>query len=139
MILTLKGICGDPLSLDLTGTLGPSVELQCFQFVVPPVEFRLVRNGLALQDWQVGNTDMYDLQHGPRITAWERDDHRFINDLNHRTDVVTCGVLSKDLAVETRGLAFPFQLMLWPREGTFRERATSSAGLLTNITVPDKH
>ena len=35
-----------------------TVELQCFQFIIPPIEFRLMRHNLALQDWQAANTDM---------------------------------------------------------------------------------
>lgn len=133
MILTIRGKCGNLLSLDLTATLGPSVELQCFQFVVPPVEFRLTRRGSALQEWQIANTEIYDLQHGPGVTRWCRDERWFINDLNHRTDIVTCGVLSKDLAMETRGLAFDFLLLVWPREGTFHARAATSLNTLTQI------
>jgi hypothetical protein len=41
-------------------------------------------------------------------------------------DVVTCGVLSQGLAMETRGLAFDFLLLVWPREGTFLARVAAS-------------
>jgi len=34
--------------------------MDCFQFVIPPVEFRLLRNGKPLQQWQPANTEMYD-------------------------------------------------------------------------------
>jgi hypothetical protein len=118
MILTFTGVFGSAISLDLQARLGERVELECFQFVVPPIEFRLVRNGTPLQDWQVGNTDLYDLQHGPGIREWERGEHRFINDLDHRHDVYTCGVLSSDLVMETRGLAGQFLLLAWPRMST---------------------
>ena len=133
MILTMRGICGKPLSLDVTATLGASVELQSFHFVVPPVEFRLVRNGVALQEWQAGNTEMYDLQHSPAVTTWSRDDHWFINDLHHRADVVTCGVLSSDLVMETSGLALEFVLMVWPRETTFRTRSATLSDFVTTL------
>jgi hypothetical protein len=66
------------------------------------------------------------LQHGPGVARWCRDGRWFINDLNHRTDVVTCGVLSQGLAMDTRGLAFDFLLLAWPREGTFLARAAAS-------------
>lgn len=125
-MLTIRGRCGHLLSLDLTATLGASVELQCFQFVIPPIGFRLTRQSSALQDWQLGNTEIYDLQHGPGVKQWCRDDHWFINDVNHRTDVSTCGVLSKNLAMETRGLALEFLLLVWPREGTFRIRPAAA-------------
>lgn len=136
MILTIRGICGNPLSLDLTATLGPSVELQSFQFVVPPIEFRLMRQDVALQERQAGNTENYDLQHGPGVTMWCSDGHWFINDLNHRADVATCGVLSKDLVMETRGLALDFLLLVWPREGTYRARSAASVDSLTQIIPP---
>lgn len=132
-MLTIRGRCGNPLSLDLTATLGPSVELQCFQFVIPPIEFRLTRQDIALQEWQPGNTEIYDLQHGPGVKRWCRDDHWFINDVNHRTDVSTCGVLSRNLAMETQGLALEFLLLVWPREGTFRIRPASALDSLPQI------
>lgn len=134
MILTIKGTCSNPLSLDCSETLGPSTELESFHFVIPPMEFRLTRRGLRLQAWQPGNTETYDLQHGPGVPRWCRDDHWFINDLDHRHDVATCGVLSKDLVMETRGLGFEFLLLVWPREGTFRQRSTPSHRPLTQIT-----
>jgi hypothetical protein len=43
--------------------LGEQVELQAFHFVTPPIESRLLRGDLPLQEWQAGNTEMYDLQH----------------------------------------------------------------------------
>ena len=120
MILTLRGPLGPAASLDFTQQFGALVELQGFQFVTPPVEFRLVRGGRPLQEWQAGNTEMYDLQHGHGVKEWARDDHSFVNDLDHRRDVTTCGALSRDLAMETRGLAFDFTLLVWLREGTRR-------------------
>lgn len=60
------------------------------------------------------------LQHCPGVDEWTRDGHSFINDVHHRHDVMTCGVLSKALAVETRGLAGEFILQVWPREATIR-------------------
>jgi len=71
MILTLSGIFGSVVSLDFTNRFGDAVELQCFQFVMPPIEFRLVRQGVPLQEWQAGNNDMYDLQHEMRRTAFD--------------------------------------------------------------------
>jgi hypothetical protein len=141
MILAIKGTCGNPLSLDFANALGPSVELQCFQFIVPPIEFRLMRHGMALQDWQLGNTDSYDLQHGPGATTWCRDNHWFINDLNHRTDVTTCGVLSKNLVMKTRGLALEFLLLVWTREATFQASSAVLRELVTRLpsTQPNSH
>jgi hypothetical protein len=101
---------------------GPLVELQSFQFVAPPSEFRLLRKETPLQDWQAANTEMYDLQHPPSVAEWTRDGHSFTNDLCHRKDVMTCGVLSQHLRMETRGLALIFVLMVWLRESTVRSR-----------------
>jgi hypothetical protein len=122
MILRFAGAFGLAVSLDLTESLGKKVELECFQFVVPPVEFRLVRNGLALQEWQEGNTELYDLQHAATTKEWSRGAHRFVNDLIHRDDLQTCGVLSRDLLIETRGLAGDFLLLVWPRMSTCQGR-----------------
>ena len=118
MILTLRARSGSPISLDFRKHFGEAVELECFHFVTPPLEFRLVRERTALQEWQSASTDLYDLQHGPGLTEWSRDDHGFINDLDHRQDVATCGVLSKNLTMETRGLGLECVLLVWPRETT---------------------
>ena len=120
MILTLSAPSGSDVRLDFSNELGESVELCCFEFVEPPIEFRLTRRGVPLQEWQPANTEMYDLQHGPGIKEWCRDGHWFINDLDHRNDVMRCGVLSKELVVETRVIGLNFVLLVWPREGTCR-------------------
>jgi hypothetical protein len=120
MMLSLRAPFGSTISLDLRKQFGNRVELDCFQFVIPPVEFRLVRDGRPLQEWQEGNSDMYDLQHGPGVEQWARDSHWFVNDLDHRHDVMTCGLLSQNLAMETRGLGFDFLLLVWLRESTWR-------------------
>jgi hypothetical protein len=120
--MTFSGSCGSTLSLDLRNTFGQSVELQCFQFITPPIEFRLLRKETPLQEWQAGNTEIYDLQHPPSVAEWARDGHSFTNDLCHREDVMTCGVLSQDLRMETRGLALTLVLMVWLRESTVRPR-----------------
>ena len=120
MMLTLRGPFGSSISLDWREQFGRSVELNCFQFLIPPPDFRLVRNGKPLQDWQTANTDLYDLQHGHGVTQWTRDGHLFINDVDNRRDVMTCGLLSQNLTMETRGLALDFILLLWLREGTLK-------------------
>lgn len=123
MILTVRAIFGSVVSLDYTKQFGESLELECFQFVTPPIEFRLLRNGISLQDWQDGNTELYDLQHGPGTKQWSRQGHWFMNDLDHRRDVMTCGVLSKNLVMATRGLGLEFVLLVWPRASTVRTAA----------------
>lgn len=85
MVLAFENPFGSTLSLDLRKRFGESVELQSFQFVAPPVEFRLTRRGVPLQDWQTANTEMYDLQHGPSVAIWERAGHRFTNDCTTAT------------------------------------------------------
>jgi len=104
MMLTLQVPFGSSISLDFRARFGEYIELECFQFVVPPVEFRLLRCARPLQDWQRSNTDMYDLQHGPGMKEWSRDGHWFVDDVHHQQNVMTCGLLSRDLFMETRGL-----------------------------------
>jgi hypothetical protein len=129
LILTFESPFGSTLSLDLRKRLGETVELQSFQFVTPPIEFRLTRLDVPLQDWQRANTEIYDLQHGPSVATWERASHRFTNDLRHRNDVMTCGVLSRDVFMETRGLALQFVLLVWPRETTVRAQRVDLVSL----------
>jgi hypothetical protein len=118
MIISIEARAGDWVSLDLSPELGERLEIECLQFLIPPIEFRLVRNSLPLQAWQAGNRELYDLQHGPGTKEWCRDGHWFMNDLDHRQDVATCGVLCRDLGIETRGLGFPISLFVWPRQST---------------------
>lgn len=120
MMLKLCGLFGCTVSLDFRKQFGGAIELEGFQFLIPPIEFRLVRNGRPLQEWQASNTDTYDLQHGPGVEQWTRNGHSFINDLDHRSDVMTCGILSRDLFMETRGLGLDFLLLVWLRESTRR-------------------
>jgi hypothetical protein len=60
VILSFSAPSGSTLSLDLREQFGERVEIECFHFIIPPVEFRLVRNSNALQEWQPENTEMYD-------------------------------------------------------------------------------
>jgi hypothetical protein len=131
VILSFSAPSGSTLSLDLREQFGERVELECFHFVVPPIEFRLVRDGSPLQEWQAGNAEMYDLQHSPGIKQWGRDGHWFVNDVAHRDDVMTCGAMSRNLVLETRGLGINFVLLVWLREGTWQgQRVPRSAALV---------
>jgi hypothetical protein len=47
------------------------------------------------------------------------------NDLIQSRDIATCGVLSKGLVIETRGLGLTFVLLVWPRESTVRRALTT--------------
>jgi hypothetical protein len=122
MVLKFTGSFGSAISLDLAEKLGDRVELQCFQFVVSPIEFRLLRHGTPLQEWQEGNVESYDLQHSPTVKEWSRNNHRFVNDLAHRNDVATCGLLSQEVIMETRGLLGDFLLLVWPRMSACRSK-----------------
>lgn len=133
MIISLTAAFGTSISLDFRKQLGEQVELQAFHFVTPPIEFRLLRGDLPLQEWQAGNTEMYDLQHGPGVQEWSSRGHRFINDLNHRHDVMTCGVLSKGLIMETRGLGLSFILLVWPRDTTCRRMPGVPEGMIAEV------
>jgi hypothetical protein len=62
MIFSLNAPSGATISLDLEGLFGERVELEAFQFISPPIEFRLVRGDKPLQEWQKGNSEIYDLQ-----------------------------------------------------------------------------
>lgn len=127
MILLFSAPSGVTISLDLRKQFGERVELEFFQFVTPPIEFRLVRSGKPLQEWQTGNSELYDLQHCPGVKRWAQDDHWFTNDFDHRYDVMTSGILSRDLRMQTRGLGFPFALLIWLRENTCRVKEPSIA------------
>ena len=133
MILSLTAPFGTSISLDFGKQLGEPVEVQAFHFVTPPIEFRLLHGDLPLQQWQTGNTEMYDLQHGPGVEEWSSRGHRFINDLKHRHDVMTCGVLSKGLIMETRGLGLSFVLLVWPRDTTCRRMPGVSEGMIAEV------
>jgi hypothetical protein len=122
MFLSLNGVSGSTISLDFEGLFGARVELEGFQFSIPPTDFRLVRWDNPLQEWQRGNPEVYDLQHCPGVKKWARDAHWFTNDFDHRHDVMTCGILSRGLAMQTQGLGLTFVLMLWLRQGTWAMR-----------------
>jgi len=119
MILSLNAPSGSTMSLDFAKPFGARVELEGFQFITPPTDFRLVRGNKPLQEWQQGNSEIYDLQHCPGMKSWARDAHCFTNDFDHRHDVMTCGILSRGLAMQTRGLGLTFILMIWLRQGTW--------------------
>ena len=135
MIIPLTAPFGSIISLDFRKQFGERVELECFHFVVPPIDFRLLRNNMPLQEWQQGNIAMYDLQHGPGSKQWCRDGHWFINDLDHRHDVATCGVLSQKLRLETRGLGLSFVLLIWLRESTWRALPGQSTEVRAEILL----
>lgn len=137
MVLSLNALSGSTISLDFEKPLGARVELESFQFIAPPSDFRLVRGAKPLQDWQKGNSEIYDLQHCPGVKSWARDAHWFTNDFDHRHDVMTCGILSRNLAMQTQGLGLQFVLMIWLRQGTWTMQGCRN-GLLSFGFETDK-
>lgn len=94
MILTYHGTYGDSVSLNMDG------ELEGFEFIEPPIDFRVVRDGSP-------------------ITEWERCDSEYHTLLRPRLGG-TCGLSAQGLTIQTRGLCGRFTLLVWRREGTFR-------------------
>ncbi|HET9378630.1 MAG TPA: hypothetical protein VFO40_26910 [Chthoniobacterales bacterium] len=92
MILTFKGQYGSTIDLHREG------EIQGYEFLEPPVEFRFVRNGVPLSDWATPVCGYVSLLH-PEV-----------ND----SIVTTRGIDAMHLAIETRGQAGTFTLLVWP-------------------------
>jgi hypothetical protein len=93
MILTFKGAYGSAIDLDRDG------ELQGYEFVEPPIEYRFLRGGSPISDWTSPLPGFISLLRPVTINA----------------AVQTRGLDAKNFAVETRGLAGTFILLVWPR------------------------
>ena len=93
MILTFKGAYGSTIDLDRDG------EIQGYEFVEPPVEYRFLRAGSPISDWTSPVPGFISLLRPVTINA----------------AVQTRGLDAKHLAIETRGLAGTFILLVWPR------------------------
>lgn len=93
MILTFKGANGSTIDLDRDG------ELQGYEFVEPPIEYRFLRGGSPISDWTSPLPGFISLLRPVTINA----------------AVQTRGLDAKNLAIETRGLAGTFILLVWPR------------------------
>jgi hypothetical protein len=94
MIVKFSGLYGTTIDLDGNG------EIQGYEFLQPPIEYRFVRARSAISEWMSPEPRYISLLHPVR-----RDD-----------TVQTRGLDTADLAIETRGLAGTFTLLVWPRE-----------------------
>jgi hypothetical protein len=94
MILTFKGAHGSTVDLDRDG------EIQGYEFVEPPIEYRFLRAGSPISDWASPVPGFICLLRPVIIDAAVR----------------TRGLDAKHLAIETHGLAGTFILLVWPRE-----------------------
>ena len=94
MILTFKGAYGSTIDLHRDG------EIQGYEFVEPPIEYRFLRASSPISDWITPVAGLISLLRPVIIDA----------------AVQTRGLDAQNLAIETRGLAGTFILLVWPRE-----------------------
>jgi hypothetical protein len=94
MILTFKGAYGSTIDLDRDG------EIQGYGFVEPPIEYRFLRAGSPISDWTSPVPGFISLLLPVIVEA----------------AVQTRGLDAKNLAIETRGPAGTFILLVWLRE-----------------------
>jgi hypothetical protein len=94
MILTFKGPYGSIVDLGRDG------EIQGYEFVEPPIEYRFLRAGSPISDWTSPVPGFISLLRPVIIDAVVR----------------TRGMDAKHLAIETRGFAGTFILLVWPRQ-----------------------
>lgn len=94
MILKFTGLYGSTVVLNGNG------EIQGYEFLQPPIEYRFTKAGSAISDWLTPEPHYISLLRPVRTNDTMR----------------TRGLDTKDLAVETRGLAGTFTLLVWPRE-----------------------
>ena len=94
MILKFFGLYGSTVGLNGIG------EIQGYEFLQPPIEYRFVRAGSAISEWMSPEPRYISLLHPVRTNDTVR----------------TRGLDSEDLVIETRGLAGTFTLLVWQRE-----------------------
>ena len=94
MILTFKGPYGSIVDLRRDG------EIQGYEFVEPPMEYRFLRAGFPISDWITPMAGFISLLRPAIIDA----------------AIQTRALEAENLAIETRGLAGTFILLVWPRE-----------------------
>ncbi|HEY2233245.1 MAG TPA: hypothetical protein VGK01_07180 [Candidatus Angelobacter sp.] len=94
MILTFKGHHGSTVDLHREG------EIQAYEFLGPPIEYRFLRAGSPISEWMHGVSGFISLLR-PVV----------VNEV-----VRTEGLSATNLAVETCGLAGRFILLVWARE-----------------------
>lgn len=116
MILTYRYEFGTPLALNLGDRLAGDVQIDCLEFVnALPIEWRLVdAKGSELTPWT------------PGYREGQSDALRGLHDLQRPViiggDCRTHGVRAVDAVLETRGIGV-CNLLVWPREGTYRDRS----------------
>ena len=94
MILTFRGLNGSTVDLNGSG------EIQGYEFLQPPTEYRFLRAGTPISDWMFPEPRYISLLRPVRTSGAVR----------------TRGLDRDDLAIQTRGLAGTFTLLVWPRE-----------------------
>ena len=94
MIRVFKGPYGS------IADLGRDGEIQGYEFLDPPIEYRFSRAGVPTSDWTAPISGFVSLLRTVAIDETVR----------------TRGLDATNLAIETRGLAGSFVLLVWPRE-----------------------
>jgi hypothetical protein len=94
MIRVFKGPYGSIADLRRVG------EIQGYEFLDPPTEYRFLRAGVPISDWTAPISGFVSLLRTVAIDETVR----------------TRGLDATNLAIETRGLAGSFILLVWPRE-----------------------
>ena len=94
MILKFTGLYGSTIDLNGSG------EIQGYEFLQPPIEYRFVRAGCPIPEWMLPE---------PRYIS-------LLRPVRTNEIVLTRGLDRKDLTLETCGLAGTFTLLVWPRE-----------------------
>lgn len=94
MIRVFKGPYGSIADLHRDG------EIQGYEFLDPPIEYRFLRAGVPISDWTAPISGFVSLLRPVAIDGAVR----------------TRGLDATNLAIETRGLLGSFILLVWPRE-----------------------
>jgi len=97
MIVPYRGTYGSTVQIDHPG------EIEGYQFISPPLEFRLLRTGSPITEWEPCDADY----------------HSMLRPVIANETLRTRGLEAGGLSVETRGLCGDFTLLIWRREGTF--------------------
>ena len=74
-------------------------ELEGFEFLQPPIEYRFLREGIPISEWAPPASGYVSLLHPVTLGI----------------EVRTRGLDARHLAIETRGLCGTFILLVWPR------------------------
>jgi hypothetical protein len=136
MTITFNGRSGSTLLLDLTDRFGKRVEIDHLSFGTPPIEFRLLRNGKPITNWVKGTEESHDLQRDCLFSRWTEyfgrhtpKDPLIFDDPPHRHDILTSGLLTTGLAVETRAdlMNSEFSLLVRLREFTYPAKGDCAA------------